>query len=353
MSEAIKFIQDFYKDNSYLVNIVLGVVVFLILFLLRNKISKGILNLTSRITFKDERKREPFVTALQKPFTMLISLIGLFIGLKINLNSIAILKGFKILAILIVCWGITKLVSSSFSSSLRDKNGSDDVINLTAVNFISKLFKILIVALAIVMVISELGYNINGLITGLGVGGLAISLAAQDAIANLISGFIIVFDKPFKVGEFIQTKELMGTVLEVSMRTTKIRTVDDSIVTIPNSNITNDAIINISRKNMRLIETEFGLVYSTDNELLEKCVSDIKQYLIDNEVIINKPIRVELEKLDDYSLTFGVFCYTNKTDIHEFYHVLNDVNLNIKRIIEENGAEFAFPTNSIYIEKQA
>ena len=136
------------------------------------------------------------------------------------------------------------------------------------------------------------------------------------------------------------------------MRTTKIRTVDDSVVTVPNAKLTGDAIINISRKNMRLIETEFGLVYSTDNALIEKCQADIKSYLLENEDIVNSPIRVELEKLDDFSLNFGVFCYTTKTDINEFYRVLNDVNLNIKRIVEENGAEFAFPTSSVYIEKQ-
>ncbi len=352
MTDFFNAVKTVYKENSYFINIVLGIIIFLLFLLFRKILSNGILSLISKIAYKEDKKRESLTEALMKPLSTFFMLLGLFISLHLNIRSVAIIKGFKILTILIICWGLTNFVSGNLSSVLRINSDKDEKINLTAVKFVSNIFRILIIALAVVMVISELGYNINGLITGLGVGGLAVSLAAQDAVSNLISGFIIVFDKPFKVGEFIQNKDISGTVLEVSMRTTKIRTVDDSVVTVPNSKLTGDAIINISRKNMRLIETEFGLIYSTDKELIEKCKSDIKSYLISNEDIVNSPIRVELEKLDDYSLNFGVFCYTNKTDIHEFYHVLNDVNLNIKRIVDENGAEFAFPTNSVYIENK-
>ncbi len=352
MTEFLYTFKQFYKENSYFINIVSGIIIFLLFFVLRNILSRVILGLSAKIVHKDEKKRESFVNTMLKPLSLFFVMLGLFISLRINIICVAITKGFKIIAILIICWGLTNLVSENLLSSLRLSSDNTDEINFTAVKFVSKLLRILIVALAVVMVISELGYNINGLITGLGVGGLAISLAAQDAISNLISGFIIVFDKPFKVGEFIQNKEISGTVLETSMRTTKIRTVDDSVVTVPNSKLTGDAIVNISRKNKRLIETEFGLVYSSDNELIEKCVEDIKNYLIQDEDIINEPIRVELEKLDDFSLSFGVFCYTYKTDIHQFYHVLNNVNMNIKRIIEENGAVFAFPTSSVYLENK-
>ena len=352
MNELIKTLKDFYKENSHMLNVAFGAVIFLVVLLIRNKLSKAVLGVIARISYKDEAKRNPFVEALKKPLSMLFVLCGLFGALMLNVQSAAIVKGFKILTILIICWGITNFVSNMFSSSLSENKDSDDRINLTAVNFISKLFKILIIALAVMMVISELGYNINGLITGLGVGGLAISLAAQDAVSNLISGFIIVFDKPFKVGDFVQTKEIMGTVTEVSMRTTKIRTLDDSLVTVPNSKLTQDAIVNISKIEKRLIDTEIGLIYSTDNELINKCKNDIVQYLKNNELIVPAPIRVEVTKLDDFSINLGVFCYTIKTDIHEFYAVLSDVNLNIKDIVERNGAEFAFPTNSIYIENQ-
>ena len=352
MTEFFDNIKVLYKENAHFLNIVFGTAVFLLLFLMRNILSNAVSKLISKIVYKDESKRDALVNSIKKPLSTYIMLLGVFLGLTINIHSAAITKGFKIISILVICWGVTNVISSSFSNSLKDGKYSDDVINLTAVKFISKIFKILIIGLAVVMVISELGYNINGLITGLGVGGLAVSLAAQDAISNLISGFIIVFDKPFKVGEFIQTKDIMGTVLEVSMRTTKIRTLDDSVVTVPNSEITGGAIINISRKDKRLIETEIGLVYSTDNELLEKCINGIREYLINDDNIVPSPVRVEFEKFDDSSLIIYIFCYTYETDLDNYYSVLSNVNFNIKRIIEENGAKFAFPSSSIYIEKK-
>ena len=136
-------------------------------------------------------------------------------------------------------------------------------MNTTAIKFISNILKIVVISFAVLMIASELGYNVNGFITGLGVGGLAISLAAKDAVSNLISGFVIVFEKPFIVGEFIQTASIQGFVEEVTMRSTKIRTLEDSVVTVPNSKLTDDAIINISRTEKRLISLEFGVEYST------------------------------------------------------------------------------------------
>ena len=251
-----------------------------------------------------------------------------------------------------ICWGLINYLSDNLFLHLHFGENPDDKINTTAVKFISNILKIIVIMFAVVMIISELGYNINGLITGIGVGGLAVSLAAQDAISNLIAGFVIVLEKPFIDGEFINTKDIEGTVVEVTMRSTKIRTLDDSLVTIPNKSLTDGAIINISRMDKRLIDIEFGLIYSTPNELLLKCQTDIKEYLMNNELIINYPIRVEFDKLDDSSLNLNVFCYTTITDIHKFKTVLNDVNFSIKKIIEDNGAEFAFPSSSIYIEKK-
>lgn len=351
MNEFLNTIKDFYQANTHVINVCLGVVIFLIFFIFSKKVSNLILSLIAKIAYKDEKKRESFKEVLMKPMSAFFVTLGLFLALNINFKSKVISSGFKIITILIICIALTNFLSSNVSNFLKGKSDGDDAMYLTALKFISNIFKIMIVALAVVMVASELGYNINGLITGLGVGGLAVSLAAKDALSNLISGFIIVFDKPFKIGEYIQTKDVEGTVLEVSLRTTKIRTVDDSVVTVPNSKLTDDAIINISRKDKRAIDTEVGLTYSTDNELISKCINDIKLYLLENKNIINEPLRVELAKLDSSSINISVFCYTNKTDINDYYSVLNDVNMNIKKIVEDNGADFAFPSSSVYIEK--
>ena len=281
---------------------------------------------------------------------LIVLILGVFALLYIHVTVSPILKVFKIVTILIVCWGVMNYLSSNVSNAFLSK--SNEEINLTALKFVSNIIRILVIAIAVVMIISELGYNINGLITGLGVGGLAVSLAAQDVIKNLISGFIIVFDKPFKVGDFIKSNDIEGTVLEVRMRSTKIRKLDDSVVTMPNTKLTDESVINISRMDKRLINDEIGITYSTPNDIIQKCLDDIKKYLISDDEIINDPLRVEFKSFEDSSLVINFFCYTTVTDIHEYQAVLSKVNMNIKHIIEENGAEFAFPSRSVYMEKK-
>lgn len=324
---------------------------FLIIF--RNKFSKTILNITSNLIFrKNPENGESLKISMQKPLSALFVVLGIFIGLYINIQKAIILKSFKISIILIACWAITNYLSNNLFLLFHFNKESDNKLNTTAIKFISNILKILIIAFAVVMVISELGYNINGLLAGIGVGGLAISLAAQDAISNLISGFVIIFDKPFIAGDLIQTSSVQGFVEEVTMRSTKIRTLDDSVVTIPNSTLTSDAIINLSRMDKRLISLEIGLVYSTSNELMKKCQNEIENHLINDEKILPTPIRVNFTKLDNSSLNLSITCYADTSDINEYYKILSETNYKIKNIIESNGAEFAYPTTSIFIENK-
>lgn len=353
MKELIEQVSVFYKEYITVIHIAAGALIFLLALIIRNKVSGGLLSLIAKLIFrKDEEKRSSLKSSLQRPLSLFLLCTGLFFAVYLNVRKYSVVKCYKIAAILIICWAIVNYLSENLHLFLHLSGDRNDSINITAIKFINNILKILIIAFAVVMIISEFGYNINGLITGLGVGGLAVSLAAQDAVSNMISGFIIVLEKPFIVGEFIQTKSIMGTVEEVSMRSTKIRTIEDTLVTLPNNTLTADAIINISRMSKRLINFDIALTYSTSNELMEKCQSEIKDYLKNNEMILEYPLRVEFSKLDDSSLNLNIYCYTSETDIHRFQTVLSDINYEVKKIVEANGAEFAFPSSSIYIEKK-
>ena len=352
MHEFINAATGIIKENEQLFRLIGGVLIFIIFLIFRNKLSASILKLISKFAFKNkEEKKESFVNTVKKPLSILFLVIGIFLAVYINAKSVALLKAFKIAVIIIICWGVVNYLSANIGSFIKFR-GSDDATNLTAIKFISNILKIVVVLFGIVMVISELGYNINGLITGLGVGGLAISLAAQDAVSNLISGFIIVLEKPFVVGDFVITDGIQGTVIDITMRSTTIRTLEDSVVTLPNSHVANSSIVNLSRIEKRLISFDIGLLYSTPNELLEKCIGDIRDYLEEDENILEAPIRVHFTKLDDSSLNISVVCYSDKADLNEHLEVFNRVNFNVKRIIEENGAGFAYPSTSVYIENK-
>lgn len=353
MKELIDSLLLFYHDYMNYIHIGLGAVIFFLFFLLKNKLSKAIASLIAKLfSGSDKDKKDAVMNALCRPLSLFFVVLGLFLSIYLNVKSETIVKTFKISVILIICWILLNYLSGNLYRIMHIDDNKEDKINVTAVRFISNICKAVIIAFAVVMVVSELGYNINGLITGIGVGGLAVSLAAQDAVSNLISGFVIVLEKPFKVGDFVKLNEITGTVDDVAMRSTRIRTLDDTLVTIPNSAITSMPIINYSRIDHRLIDIEYGLTYDTSNELLQKCIADIKSYLENDEEIVPSPIRVEFERMDDSSLTICIFCYVTTSDINEYKRILSKVNFEIKKIVEENGASFAFPSTSVYIEKK-
>ncbi len=350
MNELINGIMEFFAANEKIVRIVAGVIVFILFVVLRNIVSGFILSIVSKIAFKDNQKKESFVNTLKRPLSLFFFVLGLFIALQLNFKSAAVIKIFKISIIFLICWAVISYLSANIGSFM--KLTDNDETNLTAIKFISNILKIVVIIFGIVMVISELGYNINGLLTGLGVGGLAVSLAAQDAVSNLISGFVIVFEKPFIVGDMVIVDSIQGVVIDITMRSTTIRTLEDSVVTLPNSAVANSSIVNLSKIEKRLMQFDIGLLYSTSNELLQKCIDDIKEYLKNSPDIIDEPIRVNFSKLDDSSLNISIFCYSNRPDLNEHIDIMTQVDLEIKKIIEENGASFAYPSTSVYIEKK-
>lgn len=352
MNKFINSLSTFVNDTDKIIDLVLGVAVFLILFVFKNKISNALINVFGRVFFRNNKEKVTLlVNSLQKPLAYLIGTIGLYIAFAINYNKPGVTKVFKILIILIICWGIINYLSDNLFLSLRFGENADDTMNTTALKFLANILKIVVIAFGVVMVISELGYNVNGLLTGLGVGGLAVSLAAQDAVGNLISGFIIIFDKPFKVGDLIESATVKGFVEEVTMRSTKIRTLDDSVITVPNSTLTKEAVTNISMMDKRRIKMTFGLVYSTSNETIEKVRNEIQKYIVDNKDILPEPCRIHFREFGDSALNFEVVCYTETSDMDEYLKIENELNLAIKKIVENNDTDFAFPTQTVYVQK--
>ena len=352
MKDILENISIFISQNESVIRIFGGVVIFILLALLRKKFAGALLNVIASLIFrKKPEHKESFITALHKPLSLFFLILGVFLGVYLNIHSLVVVRCFKIATILIISWAIVSYLSDNLYYLFKFGDSTDDKLNATVIKFISNILKIVIIAISLVMVISELGYNINGLLTGIGVGGLAVSLAAQDAISNLISGFVIVLDKPFLVGDFIQTDSIQGTVTDITMRSTKIRTLEDSIVTIPNSKIADGEIINITSIEKRLIDIDLTLVYATSAETLKKCQESIREYLKSEDKILDYPLRVDFSKLDNSSQNLNIFCYTTVTDIHEYLAYCSEINYKLKEIVEGCGAEFAFPSTSVYIEK--
>ena len=217
-------------------------------------------------------------------------------------------------------------------------------------NFFSNLARFLIIALALVIIVQEWNYDVNGFIAGLGLGGLAFALAAKDALANIFGGIVIIMEKPFVIGDWIAVPEDEGVVENISFRSTKIRAFSHASITIPNSTLANEAITNYSRMGKRRISFNLGLTYDTPRSKVEECVRLIKQMLVEHPGIHPETILVSFDLFNESSLDIFIYCFTNTTTWSEYLEVRQDVNLKIMAILEDEGISIAFPSRSIYLE---
>ena len=330
-------INEIFAAYGTYINIAIGAAVFILFTMFRNKLASLLLGITGKIIFaKYPQRRQGYKNSLMHPVAIYFIVLGLFLGIKI-------------VSVLITCWCIISFISENLVDYLGTKSG-DPKVNGIAVKFVSNLLKALTVCIAIVMVISELGYNINGLLTGLGVGGLAVSLAAQDSLKSMISGFVIMFDKPFDVGDFIETSDFSGTVEDITMRSTRVRKLDDTVIAVPNTKLAESLITNYAKLTKRLVEFKIGLLYSTSADVLKECKKEIYEFLAGHEKVESETIRVRFCEYEESALNLQIRCYIAITDLEEYYAFVEELNFAIKEIIENNDTDFAYPTQSIHIE---
>jgi MscS family membrane protein len=303
---------------------------------------------------KEEPSTEEIFYSIQKPLSYMFIFIGINIALKfLNIPEemlefiIPLIKsGFAFIIFWTMYNALTPLKSNiNTITSKFGKELSDDITN-----FLIKTLRFLIIAFGFVAIMSVWGYNISGFLASLGLVGMALALAAKDTAANLFGSLVIFSDRPFKVGDWIMTPEVEGIVEEVGIRSTKVRTFAQALVTVPNAVLANSAILNWSRMGKRRIKMHIGLTYSTTASQMETIVQELRAMLIAHKEIHQETIYIYFTDFQDSSL--GIFCYffTKTTNWGEYMRVREDVNLRIMHIVENNGASFAFPSRSLYIE---
>lgn len=219
-------------------------------------------------------------------------------------------------------------------------------------NFFIKTLKIFIFAVGLVAILQEWNINVSAFIASLGLGGLAFALAAKDTAANLFGGLTILADKSLKIDDWIKVGDVEGTVEDIGLRTIKVRTFEKSLVTVPNQIVANNPIENFSRRDIRRIKMRIGLTYSTTKEQMDKILNDIRNMLKSHPGIEKSATMiVNFDQFEDSSLSIFIYCFTNTANWQKYLEIKEDINLKIMDIVEKAGAEFAFPSQSIYIEK--
>jgi len=216
---------------------------------------------------------------------------------------------------------------------------------------LKQLAHALIVILGLGAIIKVWGYDVAGIVAGLGIGGLAVALAAQDTLANLFGYFVILADEPFDLGEYVQLDGVSGTVETVGLRSTRIRVLDQSIVSVPNKTITNANITNWSRLAKRRLNMTLGIEYGSSPQQVLSVVQAIREMLQTHELVQEDSVTVQFVEFNSSSLDLMIICFMNTPAWGDFQATKQDINLKIMAILDERGVSVAFPSRTVYVQR--
>ncbi len=292
------------------------------------------------------------VLAFENPLRWLIIAIGLYLAFNYLPLPPAVMGAvsnlFRSAIIIFIAWGFYNLVGGNQVYELGEKLSVDQSI----VDFFTKVLRFVIIALAISIIAQEWDYDVNGFLAGLGLGGLALALAAKDAIANVFGGIVIILDKPFSVGDWILTPSIEGTVEEMSFRSTRVRSFGNALITVPNAVLANEAVTNWSRMQKRRVSFNLGVTYTTPRAKLQASVHKIKDLLKNHPEVHPDTIFVNFDKFSDSSLDIFLYFFTKTTAWGDYLAVKEEINFKIMGILEEEGVSVAFPSRSVYFENK-
>ncbi|WP_430884651.1 mechanosensitive ion channel family protein [Fusibacter sp. JL216-2] len=254
----------------------------------------------------------------------------------------------KSIIIITVCWVFSRLTSRIDHLIAEFKMLFQVELNYLVAPFVSKMLNILVWAIGALMIASEFNFDVTGFVASLGLTGLAVALAGKSMMGNLFGGFAIIGDKTFDIGDWIVADGVEGTVENISMWSTKVRTFDKGLVTVPNELLAGSKILNYSKRDQRRVSFNLGVTYDTPKDKVNKVVERIRAMLLEHEKVSDDLIIVNFENFGASALEIKVYYFTKTSIWLEYLEIREDVNLLIMDILDEEGVEVAFPSMTIY-----
>lgn len=335
--------------------ILLAVLALLFVWLLRRLLTRLVLIPFSR--FLDRRDKEAddiFLAIVENPVRLLVIAPGLLIAGTLLPGDLETTQFFTQLArsfvIMSVFAAFYNAVGIIVESSLRLEHVTGIRLDQQLVPFLRTGMRVVVLVLAIVILLQEWSYDVSGLIAGIGLGGLAISLAAQDTVANLFSFTTIISDKPLRVGEFIRTPAVTGIVEEVGVRAVRIRQLDQALVTVPNTMLTGEPVVNFSRMEKRRMDVTVGVTYESTSSDLRALVARLRAMLAAHDKVDSETVMVFFSGFGDSSLNILIRCNVTEPAWGDFMEVQHGILLTIMDVIEDLGLSVAFPSRTLYVE---
>ena len=302
---------------------------------------------------------------LEKPLKWLIMLIILYVctshldypqewnlapkeefGLRMFLH-----RSFIAFLIIVITWSALKIIKFlgiilMAKAELTESKSDDQIIP-----FLMEIIKVVAVTLGtFIFMGSVFKVDVGALIAGLGIGGLALALAAKESLENLLASFVIFFDKPFVIGDLVTVNGVTGSIEKIGFRSTRIRTLEKSYLTLPNRLMIDNVLDNLSLRTFRRVSFKIGVLYGTSEEQLKQIVEEIQNF-IDNHPHTNQDGEIHFIEFGASSLDIMVLYYIDTMDWSVFLKIKEEINFEIMRIVQAHGADFAFPTQTIHLEK--
>lgn len=327
--------------------IILGAIIIVkLLSLLGKKVIKPF------VTGTDNHLDDVIFYSLEAPVKFAIILLGIWIAIHRLVYPDSFVKvvdnAYSILIVLDITWFFGRLFSSLLQVYWgKQSNGQANKM----MPIIKRTILVIVWLIGIVMALSNVGVNISALLGTLGIGGIAFALAAQDTVKNVFGAFTILTDKPFSIGDTIRVDSYEGTVVDVGVRSTKIMNYDKRIITFPNYKITDTSIVNISSEPMRRVVLNLGLTYDTTSEKMKEALELLKSIPKRVENVSSNPsdiVAVFTEYSDSALVIMYIYFIEKQGDI---LGVTSNMNIEILAAFNKAGLNLAFPTRTVYIQK--
>ena len=291
------------------------------------------------------------VRGIERTIVPLLYFLSFYVAVKSLTIDSKLEKYFDIVSIIVFTFFFLRTLSSVITYSLKTfvkKRGADEQ-KQKQLKGISTIISAIIWSLGFVFVLDNLGFKVSAVIAGLGIGGIAIALAAQAILGDLFSYFVILFDRPFEIGDFITVADKSGTIEHIGIKTTRIRALSGEQLIVSNTDLTNSRIHNFKRLEKRRVIFKIGVVYQTSAQHLKEIPEIVK-------VIITSEPKVEFDRghfasFGDFSLIFEFVYFILDQEYSEYMEIHQKINLKIYEEFEKRGIHFAYPTQTLYVNK--
>lgn len=311
---------------------------------------------------------DKFLSLLKKPMGYFILVLAIYIGSnqlsfpgewhlatadQFGLRMV-MYRGFQIIVIVNITWLLLRVADFFglillYRASLTETKSDDQLVP-----FVKESIKVIILIFSLFFILgSVFKLNIASLIAGLGIGGLAVALAAKESLENLLGSFTIFLDKPFVIGDLINIGAVEGTVEKIGFRSTRIRTVEKTYVTVPNKKLVDTELDNLSLRTLRRAKFNIGLTYETKPSQFKKIIDEIHRFVEAHPHTVNGETKVRLFEFGDSSINVMILYFVDTMDLDVYLSVREEINYKIMEIVEANDSGFAYPTQTLYVKKDS